>query len=60
MMVEKIAQIKIKKQILKSNRIGDHIWYVSNMKKFKKHFPKWTQKYNTEKIILELVEEFSS
>ena len=41
----------------KKNRVGDHIWYVSDLKKFKKHFPKWKQKYNTKKIISELIEK---
>ena len=27
------------------NRTGDHIWYVSNMKKFRKDYPNWKQKY---------------
>ena len=58
-MVEKIAKIKIKRKILKQNRIGDHIWYVSNMKKFKKKYPNWKQRYSTSKIIKELIEEFS-
>ena len=58
--VEKIKKIKIKRKILNQNRVGDHIWYVSNMKKFKKHYPKWKQKYSTRKIIKELVEKFSS
>ena len=58
-LVEKIARIKIKRKILKQNRIGDHIWYVSNMKKFKKKYPNWKQKYSTLKIIKELIEEFS-
>ena len=58
--VEKIKKIKIKRKILNQNRVGDHIWYVSNMKKFKKHYPKWKQKYSTQKIIKELVEKFSS
>ncbi|MDA8688061.1 NAD-dependent epimerase/dehydratase family protein [Candidatus Pelagibacter bacterium] len=57
--VEKISNTKIKKKILKKNRIGDHIWYVSNMKKFKKDYPKWKQKYSTKKIIEELVHQFS-
>ena len=35
--VEKNSGIKIKKKILKTNRIGDHIWYITNMKKFKKN-----------------------
>jgi len=58
--VEKITNIKIKRKILKQNRVGDHIWYVSNMKKFKNDYPAWKQKYSTKKIIKELVEQFSS
>ena len=58
--VEKISEIKIKKKILKQNRIGDHIWYVSNMKKFKLDYPKWKQRYSTKKIIEELIYQFST
>ncbi len=58
-LVEQISSIKIKKKIFKQNRVGDHIWYVSNMKKFKNHYPKWKQKYSTKKIINELVTQFS-
>ena len=55
--VEKIKNIHIKKKFYKSPRVGDHIWYISNLKKFKKHYPKWKQKYNTEKIIEELIDK---
>ena len=55
-LVEEIGKIKIKRKILKSPRVGDHIWYISNTSKFKKHYPKWKQKYNTIKIIEELIE----
>jgi len=54
-MVEKFAGIKIKKEYIKSNRTGDHIWYISDLSKFKKDYPNWKQKYNTEKIIQDLV-----
>ena len=54
--VEKLKGIKIKKEIIRKNRVGDHIWYVSNTKKFKKDYPNWKQKYNTKKIIEELIE----
>ena len=57
--VEKIAKIKISKKILRQNRVGDHIWYISSMKRFKKKYPKWKQKYSTYRIIKELVQEFS-
>ena len=53
--IEKKRKIKIKKIYKSKNRIGDHIWYVSNTRKFKKHYPKWKQRYNTKKIIDELV-----
>ena len=59
-LVEKFANIKIKKKFLKQNRVGDHIWYVSSMKKFKKDFPNWKQKYSTMKIIKDLINQFSS
>ena len=59
-LVENIANIRIKKKVLKTNRIGDHIWYISDMTKFKKDYPNWKQKYSTKKIITELVSQFSN
>ena len=55
-LVEKLTNIKIQRQIIKTPRVGDHIWYVSNLSKFKKDYPGWKQKYNTKKIIKELIE----
>tara|TARA_Y100001978_G_C23663713_1_gene420022 strand:- start:915 stop:1568 length:654 start_codon:yes stop_codon:yes gene_type:complete len=55
-LVEKISKIKIKRKILKTPRVGDHIWYISDTSKFKKHYPRWKQIYNTKKIIEELIE----
>ena len=53
--IEYIAKIKIKRKFIKQNRIGDHIWYITDNKKFKKDYPNWKQKYNTKKIIKELI-----
>ena len=55
-LVEDVANIKIKREIIRKPRVGDHIWYISNLSKFKKHYPNWKQKYNTKKIIEELIE----
>ena len=54
-MIEEMCNIKIKKKYHKVSRVGDHIWYISNMEKFKKHFPNWKQKYTTKKILNELI-----
>tara|TARA_E500000178_G_C16920483_1_gene707005 strand:+ start:123 stop:1169 length:1047 start_codon:yes stop_codon:yes gene_type:complete len=56
--IESIKNIKIKRQIIKQNRVGDHIWYITDNKKFKKDYPNWKQKYNTKKIINELIKKF--
>ena len=53
--IENIKKIKIKKKFIKQNRVGDHIWYITDNKKFKKDYPNWKQKYNTKKIIKELI-----
>ena len=53
--IEYMAKIKIKRKFIKQNRVGDHIWYITNNNKFKKDYPNWKQKYNTKKIIKELI-----
>jgi CDP-paratose 2-epimerase len=55
--VEEIAKVKIKRINVKQNRVGDHIWYISDLSKFKKHYPNWKQKFNTRKIIEELIDK---
>ena len=57
-LVEEIAGIRIKKKYIKTNRVGDHIWYISDLTKFRKDYPNWKQKYNTKKIKEELVDSF--
>jgi len=56
--IEKKKNIKVKRILSKKNRVGDHIWYISSMKKFKKHYPNWKQTYDTRKIIDELIDNY--
>ena len=58
--VEKLEGKKINIKYTKQNRIGDHIWYISNNSKFKKNYPNWKQKYNTLKIIEEIYYSFKN
>ncbi len=58
-LVEKLINKRIKKRLITNNRVGDHIWYITNMKKFRAHYPNWKQKYSISYIIKELIEEFS-
>jgi CDP-paratose 2-epimerase len=36
------------------NRIGDHIWYISNLKKFKNDYPRWECSYAVPDILAEI------
>jgi CDP-paratose 2-epimerase len=38
------------------NRIGDHIWYISNLEKFKRHYPHWKWTYSVLDILAEIYE----
>ncbi|MBT8579356.1 NAD-dependent epimerase/dehydratase family protein [Polynucleobacter paneuropaeus] len=53
---EEIAGKKLKYVYLDDNRIGDHIWYVSDINKFKNHYPTWSYKYNLDDILAQIYE----
>lgn len=39
------------------NRIGDHIWWISDNGKFASHYPEWSQEYDVQEILREIFEE---
>ena len=47
--------IKLKYKITRKNRIGDHIWYISDMTRFKQKHKNWKIKKPLDKIIHEMV-----
>ena len=38
------------------NRMGDHIWYVSDVSKFHNHYPQWTLTLNVTDILTQIYE----
>ena len=48
---EIIANKKLNWSYEEINRIGDHIWWISDVQKFKTHYPKWHLTYDTEAIL---------
>jgi CDP-paratose 2-epimerase len=36
------------------NRLGDHIWWISDVRKFQSHYPEWRYSYNLERLIGEI------
>jgi len=37
------------------NRIGDHIWWISDVRKFRSHYPDWQYRYDIRGILEEIV-----
>lgn len=52
--IEKILGKMAKIKYNPKNRTGDHIWYISNVSKFRNHYPKWGYKFDSDKILEEL------
>src|SRR5262245_36691452 len=38
------------------NRTGDHIWWISDVRRFQNDYPQWRYRYNIEAIIAELID----
>ena len=51
---EKISGKKISYSYSDTNRIGDHIWYVSDLSKFKEHYPNWNWEYGMEETLTQI------
>ena len=53
---EEILGRKMKTRYLETNRKGDHIWWISDVSKFKAHYPEWEYKYSLKDIIGQIIE----
>ena len=36
------------------NRVGDHIWYISDTRKFQSHYPDWSYTYDLKRTLTEI------
>ena len=53
---EEITQTRLDYEYVEKNRIGDHIWWISDVSKFKSHYSGWDYKYNIEDTIKQIYE----
>jgi CDP-paratose 2-epimerase len=49
---EQVSGKKLHWTYTDGNRIGDHIWYVSDVSKFQKHYPAWSYRYDLHSLIV--------
>ena len=53
---QRVAGEKLDYDYSDSNRIGDHLWWISDISKFKKHYPEWNLTRDIEDICREIFE----
>ena len=51
---EEISGRKMTWQYEEKNRIGDHIWWISDVRKFQEHYPGWKFRYDLREILKEI------
>jgi CDP-paratose 2-epimerase len=56
---EEISGNKLNYSYSETNRIGDHIWYISDVTKFKTHYPDWNYSYNISQTLAEMFMSFT-
>jgi len=51
---EEVTGKKLDWTYSETNRIGDHIWWISDVSKFQTHYPDWKYQYGVREIISEI------
>ncbi|MGD1931112.1 MAG: NAD-dependent epimerase/dehydratase family protein [Leptolyngbyaceae cyanobacterium] len=59
-LAEEITGNQLPYQYSADNRIGDHIWYISDVRKFETHYPEWQYKYALKDIFEEIYQAQAS
>jgi CDP-paratose 2-epimerase len=53
---EQLSGKKLQYSYDEQNRSGDHIWYISDVRKFQDHYPDWQYKYSLHDILKDIYE----
>ena len=51
---EEISGKKLEWSYVEDNRIGDHIWWISDVRKFQSHYPEWSYRYDLRGLLEEI------
>ena len=57
---EEITGNKMNYSYSDTNRIGDHIWWISDVSKFKEHYPGWDWQWDLKATLLQMHESMRS
>jgi len=58
--LQEITGKEMKYEVLDQARSGDHIWWISDVRRFQKDFPHWAFRYDLKSILSEIIEASST
>ena len=53
---QEIAGRELEWSYVEENRVGDHMWWISDLSRFKSHYPRWQLRYGIREILTEIYE----
>jgi CDP-paratose 2-epimerase len=56
---EELTGRKMRWSYSETNRAGDHIWWISDIRRFQAHYPKWSMRYDLDAILQEIFDALS-
>lgn len=55
-LIESLSKYRLRHTYSETNRVGDHICYISDLRKLKSHFPQWKIRTGLPEIISKMIE----
>jgi CDP-paratose 2-epimerase len=58
-LIEEISGKRVRYSVSDQARLGDHVWWISDVSKFRKDYPGWAYTYDLRRMIAEIIEATS-
>jgi CDP-paratose 2-epimerase len=58
-LTEEVTGLRLHHEYHDTARIGDHIWYISDISKFKSHYPAWRMQFSLRELVEDIYERSS-
>ena len=55
-MIEELSDYRLNYTVSDQTRSGDHIWWISDVRKFQAEYPEWSVQYDIERILSEIID----
>jgi CDP-paratose 2-epimerase len=54
--IERLSKFRVRYTLSDTNRVGDHICYISDLRKLKSHFPQWRLQMDLDQILAGMID----